>query len=288
MTAQLLDGAALAQRIRAEVAEQAARLTRQGTPPGLAVLLVGDDPASAVYVKHKVKDCEEAGLRSVLQRLPADTTEADLLARIRVLNADSSIHGILVQLPLPPHLDAQRVIETISPLKDVDGFHVASAGALMTGQPGFVPCTPLGVMKLLDHAGVDLTGAEAVVVGRSNIVGKPQAMLLLQASATVTICHSRTRDLAAHCRRADVLVVAAGRARMVTGDMIKPGAVVIDVGMNRIPDGPQAGRLCGDVDFDSAAAVAGAITPVPGGVGPMTRAMLLVNTLEAARRAVTR
>ncbi len=288
MTAQLLDGAALAQRIRAEVAEQAARLTRQGTPPGLAVLLVGDDPASAVYVKHKVKDCEEAGLRSVLQRLPADTTEADLLARIRALNADSSIHGILVQLPLPPHLDAQRVIETISPLKDVDGFHVASAGALMTGQPGFVPCTPLGVMKLLDHAGVDLTGAEAVVVGRSNIVGKPQAMLLLQASATVTICHSRTRDLAAHCRRADVLVVAAGRARMVTGDMIKPGAVVIDVGMNRIPDGPQAGRLCGDVDFDSAAAVAGAITPVPGGVGPMTRAMLLVNTLEAARRAVTR
>ena len=288
MTAQLLDGAALAQRIRAEVAEQAARLTRQGTPPGLAVLLVGDDPASAVYVKHKVKDCEEAGLRSVLQRLPADTTEADLLARIRALNADSSIHGILVQLPLPPNLDAQRVIETISPLKDVDGFHVASAGALMTGQPGFVPCTPLGVMKLLDHAGVDLTGAEAVVVGRSNIVGKPQAMLLLQASATVTICHSRTRDLAAHCRRADVLVVAAGRARMVTGDMIKPGAVVIDVGMNRIPDGPQAGRLCGDVDFDSAAAVAGAITPVPGGVGPMTRAMLLVNTLEAARRAVTR
>jgi methylenetetrahydrofolate dehydrogenase (NADP+)/methenyltetrahydrofolate cyclohydrolase len=288
MTAQLLDGAALAQRIRAEVAEQAARLTRQGTPPGLAVLLVGDDPASAVYVKHKVKDCEEAGLRSVLQRLPADTSEADLLARIRALNADSSIHGILVQLPLPPHLDAQRVIETISPLKDVDGFHVASAGALMTGQPGFVPCTPLGVMKLLDHAGVDLAGAEAVVVGRSNIVGKPQAMLLLQASATVTICHSRTRDLAAHCRRADVLVVAAGRARMVTGDMIKPGAVVIDVGMNRIPDGPQAGRLCGDVDFDSAAAVAGAITPVPGGVGPMTRAMLLVNTLEAARRAVTR
>jgi len=288
MTARLLDGAALAQRIRAEVAEQAARLTRQGTPPGLAVLLVGDDPASAVYVKHKVKDCEEAGLRSVLQRLPADTPEAELLARIRALNADPAIHGILVQLPLPAHLDAQRVIETISPLKDVDGFHVASAGALMTGQPGFVPCTPLGVMKLLAHAGVDLAGAEAVVVGRSNIVGKPQAMLLLQASATVTICHSRTRDLAAHCRRADVLVVAAGRARMITGDMIKPGAVVIDVGMNRIPDGPQAGRLCGDVDFDSALAVAGAITPVPGGVGPMTRAMLLANTLEAASRAAAR
>jgi methylenetetrahydrofolate dehydrogenase (NADP+)/methenyltetrahydrofolate cyclohydrolase len=288
MTARLLDGAALAQRIRAEVAEQAARLTRQGTPPGLAVVLVGDDPASAVYVKHKVKDCEEAGLRSVLQRLPADTPEAALLARIQALNADPAIHGILVQLPLPPHLDAQRVIETISPLKDVDGFHVASAGALMTGQPGFVPCTPLGVMKLLDHAGVDLAGAEAVVVGRSNIVGKPQAMLLLQASATVTICHSRTRDLAAHCRRADVLVVAAGRARMITGDMIKPGAVVIDVGMNRIPDGPQAGRLCGDVDFDSAQAVAGAITPVPGGVGPMTRAMLLVNTLEAASRTAGR
>ncbi|MBU6273253.1 MAG: bifunctional methylenetetrahydrofolate dehydrogenase/methenyltetrahydrofolate cyclohydrolase FolD [Betaproteobacteria bacterium] len=288
MTARLLDGAALAQRIRAEVAERAAQLARQGTPPGLAVLLVGDDPASAVYVKHKVKDCEESGLRSVLQRLPADTTEADLLARIRALNADPAIHGILVQLPLPPHLDAQRVIETISPLKDVDGFHVASAGALMTGQRGFVPCTPLGVMRLLAHAGVDLAGAEAVVVGRSNIVGKPQAMLLLQASATVTICHSRTRDLAAHCRRADVLVVAAGRARMITGDMIKPGAVVIDVGMNRIPDGPQAGRLCGDVDFDSALAVAGAITPVPGGVGPMTRAMLLVNTLEAATRAAAR
>jgi methylenetetrahydrofolate dehydrogenase (NADP+)/methenyltetrahydrofolate cyclohydrolase len=288
MTAQLLDGAALAQRIRTEVAEQAARLSGQGTPPGLAVLLVGDDPASAVYVKHKVKDCEEAGLRSVLQRLPADTPEAELLARIRALNADPAIHGILVQLPLPAHLDAQRVIETISPLKDVDGFHVASAGALMTGQPGFVPCTPLGVMKLLAHAGVELAGAEAVVVGRSNIVGKPQAMLLLQASATVTICHSRTRDLAAHCRRADVLVVAAGRARMITGDMIKLGAVVIDVGMNRIPDGPQAGRLCGDVDFDSALAVAGAITPVPGGVGPMTRAMLLVNTLEAASRAAAR
>jgi methylenetetrahydrofolate dehydrogenase (NADP+)/methenyltetrahydrofolate cyclohydrolase len=232
-----------------------------------------------------VKDCEESGIRSVLDRLPADTTEPQLLARIRALNTDPSVHGILVQLPLPAHLNTQRVIETISPAKDVDGFHVSNAGALMIGAPRFLPCTPYGVMKLLEHAGVNLAGAEAVVVGRSNIVGKPQAMLLLQASATVTICHSRTRDLAAHCRRADVLVAAVGQARMITGDMIKPGAVVIDVGMNRIPDGPNAGKLCGDVDFDSAVQVAGAITPVPGGVGPMTRAMLLVNTIEAADRA---
>jgi methylenetetrahydrofolate dehydrogenase (NADP+)/methenyltetrahydrofolate cyclohydrolase len=288
MTATLIDGAELARRIRAQVAERAAALARSGTPPGLAVILVGDDPASAVYVRNKVKDCEEAGIRSVLDRMPADTTEQALLARVLALNADPTIHGILVQLPLPAHMDSHRVIEAIAPEKDVDGFHVSNAGALMTGTPRFRPCTPYGVMKMLEHAGVDLRGAEAVVVGRSNIVGKPQAMLLLEKDATVTICHSRTRDLAAHTRRADVLVAAVGRPRMITGDMIKPGAVVIDVGMNRVPDGPDAGKLCGDVDFASARAVAGAITPVPGGVGPMTRAMLLVNTMEAAERAAAR
>ncbi len=285
MTARLIDGAALARQIRQEAAERASVLAARGHPPGLAVILVGDDPASAVYVRNKVKDCEEAGIRSILDRLPADTSEAALLARIRALNDDPSVHGILVQLPLPRHMDSLRVIETIDPRKDVDGFHFSNVGAMVAGAPCFLPCTPHGVMRMLAHAGVNLVGAEAVVVGRSNIVGKPQAMLLLQASATVTICHSKTRDLAAHCRRADVLVAAVGQARMITGDMIKPGAVVIDVGMNRIPDGPNAGKLCGDVDFDSAVKVAGAITPVPGGVGPMTRAMLLVNTVDSADRA---
>ena len=280
MTATLIDGAALARSLRAQVAERAAALTARGRPPGLAVILVGNDAASAVYVRNKVKDCEESGIRSVLERLPESTPEADLLARIQALNVDPSIHGILVQLPLPAHIDARRVIETISPDKDVDGFHVTSAGALMTGQPGFLPCTPYGVMRLLEHVGARLAGAEAVVVGRSNIVGKPQALLLLQADATVTICHSRSRDLAAHTRRADVLIAAAGRVRMITGDMVKPGAIVIDVGMNR----DETGKLCGDVDFESVREVASAITPVPGGVGPMTRAMLLVNTLEAAER----
>lgn len=280
MTATLIDGAALARSLRAQVAERAAALTARGRPPGLAVILVGNDAASAVYVRNKVKDCEESGIRSVLERLPESTPEADLLARIQALNVDPSIHGILVQLPLPAHIDARRVIETISPDKDVDGFHVASAGALMTGQPGFLPCTPYGVMRLLEHVGARLAGAEAVVVGRSNIVGKPQALLLLQADATVTICHSRSRDLGAHTRRADVLIAAAGRVRMITGDMVKPGAIVIDVGMNR----DETGKLCGDVDFESVREVASAITPVPGGVGPMTRAMLLVNTLEAAER----
>jgi len=285
MTARIIDGNELARRIRAEVAGRAAMLAQAGRPPGLAVILVGEDPASTVYVRNKVKDCQESGIRSILDRLPADTTEATLLARIEQLNRDPSIHGILVQLPLPRHLDAQRVIETIAPEKDVDGFHISNAGALMTGTPRFRPCTPYGVMKMLEHAGVNLDGAEAVVVGRSNIVGKPQAMMLLERNATVTICHSRTRDLAAHCRRADVLVAAVGKARMITGDMIKPGAVVIDVGMNREPDGPNVGKLCGDVDFASASQVASWITPVPGGVGPMTRAMLLVNTLEAAERS---
>lgn len=285
MTANIIDGAALAGRIRAQIAQRAQALTARGTRPGLAVVLVGDDPASAVYVRNKVKDCEEAGIHSVLDRLPAETSEQALLARIDQLNRDPAIHGILVQLPLPAHLDERLVIESIAPDKDVDGFHVSNAGALMTGSPRFLPCTPYGVMKMLEEAGVKLSGAEAVVVGRSNIVGKPQAMLLLAQDATVTICHSRTKDLAAHTRRADVLIAAVGRARMITGDMVKPGAVVIDVGMNRIPDGPNAGKLCGDVDFDSVSQIAGAITPVPGGVGPMTRAMLLVNTMEAAERA---
>ncbi|MBN9430125.1 MAG: bifunctional methylenetetrahydrofolate dehydrogenase/methenyltetrahydrofolate cyclohydrolase FolD [Burkholderiales bacterium] len=281
MTANILDGAALAKSIRADMARRAAALAAQGRQPGLAVILVGDDAASSVYVRNKVKDCEESGIRSTLDRLPAATTQEALLARIRALNADPAVHGILVQLPLPVHIDPHTVIETISPEKDVDGFHVASAGALMTGQRGFLPCTPYGVMKMLEHAGAQLRGAEAVVIGRSNIVGKPQALLLLQADATVTICHSRTRDLAAHTRRADIVVAAVGRAKMITGDMIKPGAIVIDVGMNR----DEHGKLCGDVDFDSTAQVAGWITPVPGGVGPMTRAMLLVNTIEAAERA---
>ncbi len=284
MSADILDGAALAKSIRAEVAQRVARCVAAGRTPGLAVLLVGDDPGSAIYVRHKVKDCEEAGMRSLLERLPADTTQAALLARIRALNDDDSVDGILVQLPLPAQIDPAAVIEAISPAKDVDGFHVASAGALLTGQKGFLPCTPYGVMRLLEHAGAQLRGAEAVVVGRSNIVGKPQALLLLQADATVTICHSRTRDLAAHTRRADVLVAAVGRARMIRGEMIKPGAIVIDVGMNR----DEHGRLCGDVDFESAREVASWITPVPGGVGPMTRAMLLVNTIEAAERRLGR
>ncbi len=281
MSAKIIDGNALARQIRSEVAQRAAALVAAGCTPGLAVILVGEDPASAVYVRNKVKDCEESGIRSILDRLPADTTEEALLARVRELNADPSVHGVLVQLPLPRHMDSHRVIETIAPEKDVDGFHVSNAGALMTGTPRFRPCTPYGVMKMLEHAGVKLDGVEAVVVGRSNIVGKPQAMMLLEANATVTICHSRTRDLAAHCRRADVLIAAVGRARMITGDMIKPGAVVIDVGINRQADG----KLCGDVDFDSAKEVASLITPVPGGVGPMTITMLLANTIESADRA---
>jgi methylenetetrahydrofolate dehydrogenase (NADP+)/methenyltetrahydrofolate cyclohydrolase len=283
MTAQSIDGNALAKSIRAAVAQRVHALKAGGVTPGLAVLLVGDDPASQVYVKHKVTDSQEAGLHSVLERHPADLSEAALLERIRALNADPAIHGILVQLPLPRHMNAARVIETISPAKDVDGFHVASAGALMIGQPGFVPCTPAGCMKMLESIGYDLRGRNAVVIGRSNIVGKPMAMLLLQRNATVTICHSATRDLAAHTRQADVVVAAVGKRNVLTRDMVKPGAVVIDVGMNR----DEAGKLCGDVDFAGVREVAGWITPVPGGVGPMTRAMLLVNTLEAAERALS-
>jgi methylenetetrahydrofolate dehydrogenase (NADP+) / methenyltetrahydrofolate cyclohydrolase len=282
MSAQLIDGNALALQIRNDVAQRVQALQARGLQPGLAVVLAGDNAASQVYVKHKVADCESVGMRSVLDRLPASITEADLLVRIRELNADPSIHGILVQLPLPAHIDAAAVIATISPTKDVDGFHVASAGALMVGQPGFRPCTPYGCMRMLESAGVDPRGKHAVVIGRSNIVGKPMALLLLQANATVTVCHSATPDLAHFTRQADIVVAAVGRPRTLTADMVKPGAAVIDVGMNR----NEAGKLCGDVDFAAVREVAGWITPVPGGVGPMTRAMLLVNTLEAAERPV--
>jgi methylenetetrahydrofolate dehydrogenase (NADP+)/methenyltetrahydrofolate cyclohydrolase len=280
MTAQLIDGNALAARTRADVSRRVQALKGRGITPGLAVILVGEDPASQVYVRHKVKDSEEAGLRSVLERHPATLSEAELLARIDALNKDPAIHGILVQLPLPKHIDAARVIESISPAKDVDGFHVASAGALVTGQPGFWPCTPYGCMKMLECIGYELRGKHAVVIGRSNIVGKPMALMLLAKSATVTICHSATQDLGAFTRQADVVVAAVGKRSVLTADMVKPGAAVIDVGMNRNDEG----KLCGDVDFAAVREVAGWITPVPGGVGPMTRAMLLVNTLEAAER----
>ena len=280
MPVQIIDGNALAQRIRADVAARAAALSARGLRPGLAVILVGENPASQVYVKHKVKDCEEAGLHSLLLRMDEGTSEAELLARIAALNADPAIHGILVQLPLPAQIDANKVIGAISPAKDVDGFAVASAGALMIGQPGFKACTPYGCMKMLEAIGCDPRGKHAVVIGRSNIVGKPMAMLLLHAHATVTICHSATPDLAAHTRQADIVVAAVGKRHMLTAGMVKPGAVVIDVGMNRGPDG----KLCGDVDTEGVRAVAGYVTPVPGGVGPMTRAMLLVNTVEAAER----
>jgi len=283
MTAQLIDGNALAKKIRAEVSHRTEALKARGIQPWLSVIMVGDDPASEIYTRHKVNDSKETGLAATLERYPATMTEADLLARIRALNADPAVHGILVQLPIPGHMDTHKVIETISPAKDVDGFHVASAGALMVGQPGFWPCTPYGCMKMLESIGYELRGKNAVVIGRSNIVGKPMAMMLLAKDATVTMCHSRTKDLKAHTLQADVIVAAVGRRNMVTADMVKPGAVVIDVGMNRNDEG----KLCGDVDFAGVKAVAGWITPVPGGVGPMTRAMLLVNTLEAAERAST-
>ena len=281
MTAQLIDGNALSKQLRGEVAQRAAALTAKGTKPGLAVVLVGDNPASQVYVRNKVKACEEAGFKSVLEKYDATMTEAELLARVDALNNDPSIHGILVQLPLPKHIDDHKVIEAISPLKDVDGFHVASAGALMVGEVGFKACTPYGCMKMLESIGMkDLRGKHAVVIGRSNIVGKPMAMMLLAANATVTITHSGTADLAAMTRQADIVVAAVGKRNVLTADMIKPGAVVIDVGMNRDDEG----KLCGDVDFNGCKEVAGYITPVPGGVGPMTITMLLVNTMEAAER----
>jgi methylenetetrahydrofolate dehydrogenase (NADP+) / methenyltetrahydrofolate cyclohydrolase len=282
MTAQLIDGNALSKQLRGEVAQRAAALTAKGTKPGLAVVLVGDNPASQVYVRNKVKACEDAGFKSVLEKYEATLSEADLLARVEALNKDPSIHGILVQLPLPKHIDDHKVIEAISPLKDVDGFHVASAGALMVGEVGFKACTPYGCMKMLESIGMqDLRGKHAVVIGRSNIVGKPMAMMLLAANATVTVTHSGTADLAFHTRQADIVVAAVGKRNVLTADMVKPGAVVIDVGMNRDDEG----KLCGDVDFAGVKEVAGHITPVPGGVGPMTITMLLVNTMEAAERA---
>ena len=281
MTAQLIDGNALSRKIREEVAHRTAALRALGIQPALTIILVGDDPASQVYTRHKVNDSAETGLTATLERYPSTMTQAELLDRIRVLNTDPAVHGILVQLPLPAHMEASRVIETIAAAKDVDGFHVANAGALMTGQRGFWPCTPYGCIKMLESIGYDLTGKHAVVIGRSNIVGKPMALMLLQKNATVTICHSATKDLATFTRQADVVVAAVGRRKVLTADMVKPGAVVIDVGMNR----DDAGKLCGDVDFEGVRAVASWITPVPGGVGPMTRAMLLVNTLEAAERA---
>jgi methylenetetrahydrofolate dehydrogenase (NADP+) / methenyltetrahydrofolate cyclohydrolase len=278
--AQTIDGNALATQLRGDVAARTAALKARGLTPGLAVVLVGDNSASQVYVRNKVKACSDAGLHSVLEKYDAGMSEAELLARVEALNNDPTIHGILVQLPLPTHIDAHKVIEAISPAKDVDGFHVASAGALMVGQPGFWPCTPYGCMKMLESIGYNLRGKHAVVIGRSNIVGKPMAMMLLQQSATVTVCHSATPNLKAMTLQADVIVAAVGKQNVLTADMVKPGAVVIDVGMNR----NDAGKLCGDVDFDGVRQVAGYITPVPGGVGPMTITMLLVNTLEAAER----
>ncbi|MGZ8471693.1 MAG: bifunctional methylenetetrahydrofolate dehydrogenase/methenyltetrahydrofolate cyclohydrolase FolD [Gemmatirosa sp.] len=289
-SARLIDGAAVARSVRARVTEDVAALQREhGITPGLSVVLVGDDPASAVYVRNKEKQSVEAGMRGETIRMPATTTEEELLAVVDRLNADARVHGILVQMPLPKQIDPAAVIRRIRPDKDVDAFHPANVGKLLIGEKdGFAPCTPAGVMVLLEQAGVPLQGAEVVVIGRSNIVGKPMAALLMQpgVDATVTVCHSRTRDLAAHTRRADVLIAAIGRGRFVTADMVKPGAVVIDVGMNRIddPTTKSGTRLVGDVDFDAVRGVAAAITPVPGGVGPMTIAMLLANTVRAARQ----
>jgi len=280
MTAQRIDGNALSQKLRSEVTSRTQVLKAKGITPGLAVILVGENPASQVYVRNKVKACQDSGLHSLLEKYAEDMTEKALLDRIESLNQDPSIHGILVQLPLPKHIDSQKVIEAISPHKDVDGFHIASAGALMTGMPGFWPCTPYGCMKMLESIGYDLKGKHAVVIGRSNIVGKPMAMMLLQKNATVTICHSATPDLKAMTLQADVIVAAVGKRNVLTADMVKPGAVVLDVGMNRNDEG----KLCGDVDFEGVEKVASYITPVPGGVGPMTITMLLVNTLEAAER----
>jgi len=280
MTAQKIDGNALSQILRADVTKRATALKARSITPGLAVIVVGENPASQIYVRNKVKACHDSGLHSLLEKHPGTLTQEALLDRISVLNQDTSIHGILVQLPLPKHIDAQKVIEAISPAKDVDGFHIASAGALMTGIPGFWPCTPYGCMKMLDSIGYELKGKYAVVIGRSNIVGKPMALMLLQKNATVTICHSATQDLKAITLQADVIVAAVGKRNILTADMVKPGAVVLDVGVNR----NEEGKLCGDVDFAGVEQVAGYITPVPGGVGPMTITMLLVNTLEAAER----
>lgn len=283
MSALLIDGNALSQQMRADFAARTQSLIAQGVRPGLAVILVGENPASQVYVRNKVKACEQVGIHSLLEKYPQELGQADLLARVDALNNDPSIHGILVQLPLPPHIDAQKIIEAIAPSKDVDGFHVASAGALMTGLPAYWPCTPHGCMKMLESIGYKLKGKHAVVIGRSNIVGKPMALMLLQENATVTVCHSATVDLKHHCLQADVIVAAVGKRNVLTADMVKPGAVVLDVGMNR----DDAGKLCGDVDFEAVRLVAGYITPVPGGVGPMTITMLLANTLDSAQQALS-
>jgi methylenetetrahydrofolate dehydrogenase (NADP+) / methenyltetrahydrofolate cyclohydrolase len=280
MSAKIIDGKALAAQVRAEVKSKVAALAQRGIRPGLAVVLAGDDPASKVYVRNKTRACEEVGLRSQQIDYPATVTQEELMACIRKLNADPAVHGILVQLPLPKHIDAARVLQAVSPEKDADGFHTESMGALVAGTPRFVPCTPAGVMRMLEHAQVPLAGRRAVVVGRSNIVGKPVSLLLLQKDATVTICHSKTRDLEALAAQADILVAAIGRPKLVTARMVKPGACVIDVGINRMPDG----SLAGDVDYAAVKDVAGWITPVPGGVGPMTIAMLLENCLLAAQK----
>ncbi len=279
MAAQILDGKVMSDTLRAEIALRVEALKARGITPGLAVILVGEDPASQIYVRNKGIACEKAGMYSLTIRLPEDTDQAALESRIRELNEDARIHGILVQLPLPAHLDEAAALAAITPEKDVDGFHIQNAGRLLNGLPGVVACTPKGALAMIRRTGLDLRGKEAVVVGRSNIVGKPMAMLLLQQDCTVTLCHSRTKDLAAHTRRADVLVAAVGKARFITADMVKPGAVVIDVGINRVD-----GKVVGDVDYDAVKDVAGWITPVPGGVGRMTIAMLLENTVEAAER----
>ena len=280
MPAQIIDGLALAKIIRQEAAQRAAVCAQKSRAPGLAVILVGENPASQVYVRNKVKACQDAGMVSQLHQTPDTLSEAALLTMIDDLNRDPAVDGILVQLPLPPHINAHKVIEAIAADKDVDGFHISNAGALMTGKPMFQPCTPYGVMKMLESVQAPLRGSHAVIVGASNIVGKPMALMLLTAGATVTICNSKTRNLEEHTRRADVLVAAVGREKMIRADMVKPGAIVIDVGINRNAQG----KLVGDVDFDSVRQVASAITPVPGGVGPMTIAMLLINTLESAER----
>lgn len=281
MSAIIIDGAAMAKQVLAEQKMRAERLSQQGRPPGLAVVLVGDDPASAVYVRSKERACREAGVHSFDTRLPATTTEQELLQKVDTLNRDPQVHGILMQLPLPPHINAVAVLQRIALEKDVDGFTWRSLGAMLDGHPGLAPCTPSGSMLMLERSGVPIAGRHAVVIGRSSIVGKPAALMLLERNATVTICHSRTVDLAAMTRQADILVCATGRPRMITADMVKPGAAVIDIGINRMADG----KLCGDVDFDAVRERAGWITPVPGGVGPMTVAMVIANVITAAERA---
>ena len=283
MAAKILDGKVLSAEIKEKVAQRVAAMKEKGVIPGLAVILVGNDPASEIYVRNKGKGCEETGMLSRTIRMDGNTTQEALEEEIEKLNQDPAIHGILVQLPLPVHLDEQAALAKILPEKDVDGFHLVNAGHLMTGTEGVVPCTPKGALYMIRSAGIDMNGKEAVVIGRSNIVGKPMAMLLLQQNCTVTLCHSRTRDLAEHTRRADILVAAVGKAGFVTADMVKPGAVVIDVGINRVD-----GKVCGDVDFEGVKEIAGWITPVPGGVGRMTIAMLLSNTADAAERTLGR